>query len=79
MLGQMILERVSFINDLGVIMNQKTWFTEQIDVIVSKAPAMLLQINFYNEIPEMPGMLRYTVYTDFPIPEIIHTNLKTNL
>jgi hypothetical protein len=40
-LGQMVLDRVNSINDLRVIMDQKMCFTENIDVKVGKALAML--------------------------------------
>jgi hypothetical protein len=36
-----VFDRVSSINDLGVIMNRKMTFSEQVDVMVAKAFAML--------------------------------------
>jgi hypothetical protein len=41
MLGGSVLDRVSPINDLGVIMDEKMNFSEHIDVMVGKAFAML--------------------------------------
>jgi hypothetical protein len=41
MLGGTVLDRVSSINDLGVIMNEKTTFSKHVDVMVAKAFAML--------------------------------------
>jgi hypothetical protein len=41
MLGGTVLDRVSSINDLGVIMDEKMTFSEHIDVMVGKAFAML--------------------------------------
>jgi hypothetical protein len=41
MLGGTVLDRVSSINDLGVIMEEKMNFSEHIDVVVGKAIAML--------------------------------------
>jgi hypothetical protein len=40
-LGGIILDRVDFINDLGVIMDSKVYFTGHIDVTVGKALTML--------------------------------------
>jgi hypothetical protein len=36
-----VLERVSSINNLGVIMNERITFSEHVDVMVAKAFAML--------------------------------------
>jgi hypothetical protein len=41
MLGGTVFDRVSSINDLGVIMEEKMTFSEHVDVIVAKAFAML--------------------------------------
>jgi hypothetical protein len=41
MLGGTVLDRVSSINDLGVIMNEKMTFSEHVDVMVAKGFAML--------------------------------------
>jgi hypothetical protein len=41
MLGGTVLDRMSSINDLGVIMDEKTTFSEHVDVMVAKAFAML--------------------------------------
>jgi hypothetical protein len=41
MLGGNILDRVDSINDLGVIMDSKMYFTGHIDVTVGRALAML--------------------------------------
>jgi hypothetical protein len=41
MLGGTVLDRVSPINDLGVIMDEKMTFSEHVDVMVAKAFAML--------------------------------------
>jgi hypothetical protein len=41
MLGGTVLDRVSSINNLGVIMDEKTTFSENVDVMVAKAFAML--------------------------------------
>jgi hypothetical protein len=41
MLGGTLLDRISSINDLGVIMDEKMNFSEHIDVMVGKAFAML--------------------------------------
>jgi hypothetical protein len=41
MLGATVLDRVSSINDLGVIMDEKMIFLEHVDVMVAKAFAML--------------------------------------
>jgi hypothetical protein len=41
MLGGTVLDRVSSINDLGVIMNEKMTFSEHVDVMVEKAYTML--------------------------------------
>jgi hypothetical protein len=41
MLAGTRLDRVSFINDLGVIMDEKMNFLEHVDVMVGKAFAML--------------------------------------
>jgi hypothetical protein len=41
MLGQMVLERVSSLNDFGVILNQRMCFTKQIYVMVDKTLAIL--------------------------------------
>jgi hypothetical protein len=41
MLGGTMLDRVSSINDLGVIMDEKMTFFVHVDVMVSKAFAML--------------------------------------
>jgi hypothetical protein len=41
MLGGTVLDRLSSINDLGVIMDEKMNFSEHIDVMVGKAFAML--------------------------------------
>jgi hypothetical protein len=41
MLGGAVLDRVSSINDLGVIMDEKMTFSEHVDVMVAKAFAML--------------------------------------
>jgi hypothetical protein len=40
-LGGTVLDRVSSINDLGVIMDEKITFSEHVDVMVTKALAML--------------------------------------
>jgi hypothetical protein len=40
MLGGTVLDRVSSINDLGVIMDERMTFSEHVDVIVAKAFAM---------------------------------------
>jgi hypothetical protein len=44
MLDGTVLDRVSSINDLGVIMDEKMNFSEHIDVMVGKAFAMLVFI-----------------------------------
>jgi hypothetical protein len=41
MLGETVLDRVSSINDLGIIMDEKMTFSEHVDVMVAKAFAML--------------------------------------
>jgi hypothetical protein len=41
MLGGTVLDRMSSINDLGVIMDEKTTFSEHVDVMVANAFAML--------------------------------------
>jgi hypothetical protein len=41
MLGGTVLDRVSSINNLGVIMDEKMSFSKHVDVIVAKAFAML--------------------------------------
>jgi hypothetical protein len=41
MMGGTVLDQVSSINDLGVIMDEKTTFSEHLDVMVAKAFAML--------------------------------------
>jgi hypothetical protein len=41
MLGGTVLDRVSSINDMGVIVDEKMLFSEQIDGMVGKAFAML--------------------------------------
>jgi hypothetical protein len=41
MLAGTVLDRVSSINDLGVIMDEKMNFSEHVDVMVGKAFAML--------------------------------------
>jgi hypothetical protein len=41
MLGGTVLDRVSSINDLGVIMDEKITFSEHVDVMVAKTFAML--------------------------------------
>jgi hypothetical protein len=41
MLGGTVLDRVSSINDLGVIMDEKMTFSEHVDVMVAKTFAML--------------------------------------
>jgi hypothetical protein len=41
MLGGTVLDRVSSINDLGFIMDEKMTFSEHVDVMVAKAFAML--------------------------------------
>jgi hypothetical protein len=41
MLGGTVLDRVSYINDLGVTMDEKITFSEHVDVMVVKAFAML--------------------------------------
>jgi hypothetical protein len=41
MLGGTVFDRVSSINDLGVIMDEKMTFSEHVDVMVAKAFAML--------------------------------------
>jgi hypothetical protein len=38
MLGGTVLDRFSYINDLGVIMEEKMTFSEHVDVMVSKGP-----------------------------------------
>jgi hypothetical protein len=40
-MGRTLLDRLSFINDLGVIMDEKMTFSEHMDVVVAKAFAML--------------------------------------
>jgi hypothetical protein len=37
----MVLNRVSFINDLGVILDEKMTFSKHVDVMVAKAFTML--------------------------------------
>jgi hypothetical protein len=44
MLGGTVLDRVSSINDLRVIMEEKTTFSEHVDVMVAKAFARLIFI-----------------------------------
>jgi hypothetical protein len=41
MLARAVLDRVSSINDLGVIMDEKMNFSEHVDVMVGKAFAIL--------------------------------------
>jgi hypothetical protein len=41
MLAGTVLDRVSSINDLGVVMDEKMNFSEQVDVMLDKAFAML--------------------------------------
>jgi hypothetical protein len=41
MLDETMLDRMSSINDLGVIMDEKMTFSEHVDVMVAKALAML--------------------------------------
>jgi hypothetical protein len=41
LLGGTVLDRVRFINDLGVIMDKKITFSEHVDVLVKNAFAML--------------------------------------
>jgi hypothetical protein len=41
MLDGTVLDRVSSINDFGVIMDEKMTFSEHLDVMVAKAFAML--------------------------------------
>jgi hypothetical protein len=41
MLAGTVLDRVSSINDLGVIMNEKMDFLEHVDVMIGKAFVML--------------------------------------
>jgi hypothetical protein len=41
MLGGTVLDRVSSINDLGAIMDEKMTFSENVDVMVAKVFAML--------------------------------------
>jgi hypothetical protein len=41
MLGRTLIDRVSSINDLGVIMDEKMTFSERVDVMVAKTFAML--------------------------------------
>jgi hypothetical protein len=41
MLAGTVLDRVGSINDLGVIMDEKMYFSEHVDVMVGKAFAML--------------------------------------
>jgi hypothetical protein len=40
-MGGHLLDRLSSINDLGVIMDEKMTFSENMDVVVAKAFAML--------------------------------------
>jgi hypothetical protein len=51
MLSGTVLDRMSSMNDLGVIMNEKMTFSEHVDIMVAKAFAMLgfirkLSLNF---------------------------------
>jgi hypothetical protein len=41
MLAGTVLDRVGSINDLGVIMDEKMYFSEHVDVMVGNAFAML--------------------------------------
>jgi hypothetical protein len=41
MMAGSVLDRVSYINDLGVVMDEKINFSENVDVMVGKAFAML--------------------------------------
>jgi hypothetical protein len=41
MIGGTVLDRVSSINDLGVIMDEKMTFSEHVDVMIAKAFMML--------------------------------------
>jgi hypothetical protein len=43
MLGGTVLNRMSSINDLGVIMDEKMTFSEHVDFMVAKAFAMFMR------------------------------------
>jgi hypothetical protein len=53
MLGGTVLDRVGFINDLGVIMDEKMTFSEHVDVMVAKAfalPGFIRRLSVFSEV-----------------------------
>jgi hypothetical protein len=68
-LGGSVLDRVSSINDFGVIMDEKMTFLEYVDVIVTKAFAMLGFIRRLSLEFRDPYTLKY-LYTSLVHPKL---------
>jgi hypothetical protein len=78
MLGGTVLDRVSSINDLGVIMDEKIYFSEHMDVMVGKAFAMLGFIRRLSSEFRDPYTLK-SLYTSLvrPKPDVYEAHSMT--
>jgi hypothetical protein len=72
MLGGTVLDRVNYINNLGVIIDEKMNFSEHIDVMVGKAFAMLGFIRRLSFEFRDPNTLR-SLYTSLVRPKLEYT------
>jgi hypothetical protein len=78
MLDGIVLDRFSFINDLGVIMDEKMNFLEHVDVMVGKAFAMLGFIERLSFEFRDPYTLR-SLYTSLGRPKLKYASCVWSL
>jgi hypothetical protein len=77
MLGGTVLDRVSSLNDLGVIMNEKMIFSEDVDVMVAKAFAILGFIRRLSLEFKDPYTLKSS-YTSLILPKLEYASCVWN-
>jgi hypothetical protein len=78
MLGGIVLDRVSSINDFGVIMDGKINFSEPVDVMVGKAFPMLKFISRLSFEFRDPYTLR-SLYTSLVLPKLEYASCVWSL
>jgi hypothetical protein len=78
MLDGTVVDRVSSINDLGVIMDEKITFSEDVDVMVAKAFAMLGLIRRLSLELRDPYTLKY-LYTSLVCKKLEYTQVACGI